>query len=96
MGPITMYSSKDLGEKDQDKVKWIDNGENKKEVLRTNPSETDLCLKEVVEPIISHKQEPSKSIMKVKQPSFTYQIEKVEIDESLKPDPMPESQTFDV
>ncbi len=51
MGPITMYSSKDLGEKGQDKIKWIDNGENKKEVLRTNPSEDDLCLKETVEPI---------------------------------------------
>lgn len=67
-----MYSSKDLGEKGQDKIKWIDNGEGKKEVLRTNPSEDDLCLKETVEPIQNHKQEPSKSIMKVKQSTFTY------------------------
>ena len=51
MGPITMYSSKDLGEKKQDKIKWIDNGEGKKEVLWTNPSEDDLCLKETVDPI---------------------------------------------
>ncbi len=51
MGPITMYSSKDLGEKGQDKIKWIDNGEGKKEVLRTNPSEDDLCLKETVDRI---------------------------------------------
>ena len=55
MGPITMYSSKDLGEKGTDKIKWIDNGENNKEVLWTNPSEDDLCLKDVVEPIYTHK-----------------------------------------
>jgi len=44
-------------------------------VLRTNASEDDLCLKETVEPIDTHKKEnTSKGIMKVKEhkDSFKY------------------------
>lgn len=48
-----MYSQQDLEQKDN-KLKWIDNGEDNKEVLRTNASEDDLCLKDTVDPIQAH------------------------------------------
>lgn len=48
-------------------------------MLRTNPSEDDLCLKEQVDPIIAHKEAlNSKSILKIKHSAYNYQIEKVE------------------
>jgi len=85
-----------LGEKENDKIKWIDNGENNKQILRTNPSEDDLCLKETVDPIDTHKtQSQNKSIMKVKQSTFTYQIEKVDANELTQSIPE-QSQTVDL
>jgi len=62
-----MYQVSELGEKENYKVKWIDDGENDKNKLRTNPSEDDLCLKETVEPITVHKEEQNtNSVIKVK------------------------------
>lgn len=49
-----MYSINDLGEKEQMKVKWIDKNEGNKDVLRTNASEDDLCLKDIVNEINCH------------------------------------------
>lgn len=54
MGPIIMYNQADVGDKDS-KLKWVDNCEGNKDILRTNPSEDDLCLKEFVDPIICHR-----------------------------------------
>ena len=56
MGPIAMYSASELGAKEKFKLKWIDEGKDDPEKLRTNPSEDDLCLKETVEPITNHKE----------------------------------------
>ena len=40
--------------KDGFELQWIDGMQDDKEKLRTNPSETDLCLKEEVEAITVH------------------------------------------
>jgi hypothetical protein len=51
-----MYDPSDLNQIEDpvSKLRWIDNGENNKEKLRTNPSEDDLCLKMTVDPILAH------------------------------------------
>jgi hypothetical protein len=49
----------------KDKLKWIDDHKDDKSILRTNKSEDDLVLKDVVEPIQSHKNKKlTKSIIK--------------------------------
>lgn len=54
MGPIIMYNTAELEDPDRFKIKWIDNGDGNKDMLRTNPSEDDLCLKDVVDQIMCH------------------------------------------
>jgi len=51
----------------------MDHGKDNKDMLRTNPSEDDLCLKEFVDPIICHRDERSvKPIMKVWGQAFQF------------------------
>ena len=51
----------------QNKIKWIDNNKNDKNILRTNHSDDDLVCKEKIEAIRSHKTiKDTKSIMKRK------------------------------
>lgn len=54
-------------EMNQNKIKWIDNNKNDKNMLRTNHSDDDLVCKDTIEAIRSHKSgRGTKSIMKRK------------------------------
>ena len=66
MGPIAVYNE-NPNENMSSWIKWIDDNTNDANKLRTNPSEDDLCLKEKVEEITTHKEDKElTSIIKMK------------------------------
>lgn len=76
-------SKSDLSKDDvkKDKLKWIDDHKDDKNILRTNKSEDDLILKEVVEPVQSHKTNKlTKPI--IKQPKII--VQEVNLNEEAK------------
>ena len=84
MGPITIFGHGQRVEEKEDKIRWIDDNQDDKDRLRTNPSETDLCLKEEVVPIDVHWTKwASKPIIKTKEVDPVIEEEKGE-DDSIK------------